>query len=230
MAKDTTKPAPLISLTAARLSFAAATMFVVCLAALHLIKPEIDPSWRFISEYAIGDYGWIMVLAFLSLALSFVTLFIAIRSQIRSVGGRIGLALLLTSAVGLTMAAIFTTDPMTSSNDAPTTHGNIHNLAGTIGIGIPIAAALISWNLARNPTWSVARRSLLWAAGLVWISQLVFIVSLGVMLSQSDGKFGPDVLVGWPNRLTVLAYSGWLMTVAWRAAQFRGSTIRKDFA
>lgn len=226
----TTKPVRAISQTAARVSFAAATMFVVFLAALHLIKPEIDPSWRFISEYAIGDYGWIMALAFLSLALSFVALFIAIRSQVRTIGGRIGLALLLTSAAGLTMAAIFTTDPITASGDAPTTHGNLHNVAGTIGIGIPIAAALISWNLARTRAWSSARRSLLWVAVLVWISQLVFILSLGVMLSQSDGKFGPDVLIGWPNRLTVLAYSGWLMTVAWRAAQLHTAAIRKDFS
>jgi hypothetical protein len=52
--------------TAARLSFAATTLFLVLLAALHLFKPELDPSWHVISEYAIGRYGWLMVLAFLS--------------------------------------------------------------------------------------------------------------------------------------------------------------------
>ena len=123
MAEDTAtaKPVRTFTPTAALLSFAGAATFVVLLAALHFIKPELDPSWHFISEYAIGDYGWIMVLAFLSLALSYVSLFVAIRSQLRTIAERIGLVLLLVSALGLTIAAIFTTDPITVSEDAVTT-------------------------------------------------------------------------------------------------------------
>jgi hypothetical protein len=95
MAESTirTKPVTAISATAASLSFTGTISFMVLLTALHLIKPELDPSWHFISEYAIGDYGWVMMLAFLSLAFSCVTLFLTIRSQIRSLGGYIGLAL-----------------------------------------------------------------------------------------------------------------------------------------
>jgi Protein of unknown function (DUF998) len=70
MAKNTVSPVTKISPTAARLSFAGAATFALLLAALHFIKPELNPSWHFISEYAIGEYGWIMVLAFLSLALT----------------------------------------------------------------------------------------------------------------------------------------------------------------
>src|SRR5918998_1412286 len=107
MAEDTptAKPVTAVSPTAARLSFAAAATFVVLLAALHFIKPSLDPSWHFISEYAIGDYGWIMVLAFLSLAISYISLFVALRSQLHTITGRIGLALLLVSALGLIIAA-----------------------------------------------------------------------------------------------------------------------------
>ena len=140
-----------ISRTAALLAFAGAFTFAVLLVALHFIKPELDPSWHFISEYAIGRYGWVMVLAFLSLAISYVSLFVAIRSQLRTIGGRIGLALLLVSALGLAIAAVFTTDPITVSKDAATTEGKVHNLGGTLGIAQPFAAALIGWKLARNP-------------------------------------------------------------------------------
>src|SRR3712207_5012446 len=101
-----TEPATAISRTAALLTFAGAATFVLLLAALHFIKPELDPSWHFISEYAIGDYGWMMVLAFLSLTLSYVSLVVAIRSQLRTIAGRIGLTLLLVSALGLTIAAV----------------------------------------------------------------------------------------------------------------------------
>lgn len=58
------------------MSFAAAAAFVVLLAALHVLKPELDPSWRMGSEYAIGDYGWVMRIAFFSMALSCVALFV----------------------------------------------------------------------------------------------------------------------------------------------------------
>jgi hypothetical protein len=200
-------------------SFATAVTFVVLLAALHLIKPELDPSWHFISEYAIGRYGWIMTVAFLSLALSCVALFIALRSQIRTVSGRIGLVLLLISAAGLTIAGIFTTDPITASKDALTTSGNLHNLGGTLGIAMPVGFTLLSWNLVRNPAWAQKRRPLLVVTALALIGFLVAFLSLGVMLSQSGGEFGPGVLVGWPNRLEIVAYSVWLMAVAWYAAQ-----------
>jgi hypothetical protein len=220
MAKDAalTIPETSISRTAASLSFAGTATFVVLLASLHIIRPELDPAWHFISEYAIGDFGWMIALAFLGLALSYLTLFVAIRYQIQTIWGRIGLALLVVSAAGLILAAIFTTDPVTTSQDAMTTEGRLHNLGGTLGIAMPFAAVFISWSLARNQAWSSARRSLLWAAGLALIGFLVSFVSLGVLLSQSGGRFGPDVLVGWPNRLEMLAYCAWLMVVAWRAA------------
>jgi hypothetical protein len=217
----TTQPVTAISQTAARLSLAGAATFVVLLAALHLLKPELDPSWHFISEYAIGRHGWMMVLAFGSLAFSYVMLTVALRSQLGTIWGHIGLALLLVSAAGLAIAGIFTTDPITASKDAVTSEGKFHNLGGTLGIAMPVAAALISWRLARNQAWSSARRPLIWATALALLSFLVSFSSLSIMLSQHDGRFGPDVLVGWPNRLEVLAYSVWVMVVAWQAAQLR---------
>ena len=74
MAEDTVKVEPVtaISRSAALLALAGAATFAVLLAALHFLKPGLDPSWHFISEYAIGEYGWIMALAFLSLAPGYV--------------------------------------------------------------------------------------------------------------------------------------------------------------
>ena len=132
-------------LTAARLSLGAVVTFLVLLAALHLIKPELDPSWHFISEYAIKDYGWLIALAFCSLAFSFIALFFALRSHLQTIVGWIGLALLWVSATGLIIAGIFTTDPITTSPGAMTTSGLLHNLGGTLGIAIPFAAAFVSW-------------------------------------------------------------------------------------
>jgi Protein of unknown function (DUF998) len=168
MAEDTAtaKPVAAISPPAALLSFAAAATFVVLLAALHFIKPELDPSWHFISEYAIGDYDWIMVFAFLSLALSYVSLFVAIRSQLRTIAGRIGLVLLLVSALGLTIAAIFTTDPITVSEDALTTEGTLHNLGerSVWPCRLPLCLSAGDWLVTRRGP----RRGVLSYGRLAW--------------------------------------------------------------
>ena len=58
MAKDTTpKPLTAISLTAARLTIAGTVTFLALYIVLHIIKPEVDPTWNTTSEYAIGRHG-----------------------------------------------------------------------------------------------------------------------------------------------------------------------------
>lgn len=205
----------------AQLALAAGAVFAVLLVALHVVKPEIDPSWRFISEYAIGNHGWIMVLALFALALGQFALFLALRPRIATLGGRIGLVCLLVGAAGLGLAGAFTSDPITTTAPS-TTSGQLHALGGTLGMGMPFAVLLVSWALARNPAWSSLRRPLLWTAGLAFLGFLVSAVSLGVLLSHSAGRFGPDVPVGWPTRFEILTYDLWLMAVAWSAIRVSG--------
>jgi len=228
MTKDTTsKPITAISETAARLSVGAARLslagaatFLALLTLLHFIKPEFDPSWNMISEYEIGQYGWVMQLAFLCVALSCVSLVVAIRSQAQTMGGWIGLALLLVAAIGMTIAAIGVTDPITTPKEEMTAHGNLHALGFMLGVpSLTIAAVLVSLSLGRNPAWSPARRALLWTAHLPWVSLLAMIATLLVLLPRNGGKFGPSVVIGWPNRLYMVACCAWLMTVAWSTLQ-----------
>ena len=206
-----------IVLPAAQLSMAGALAFLVLLTTLHFIKPELDPSWRVISEYEIGDYGWMMRLAFFSLALSCIALVSAIQSQVLGIWGKFGLGLLLLSAVGMVIAGIFTSDSMTGSR-TPT--GQIHELAAMLD-SIPFAAMLINLTLiGKNPAWSPARRLLLWTAFLPLLGLVMFIGSVAVMF-PNDGKFGPEVLIGWPNRFFIVTHAVWLITVAWQALKLQ---------
>jgi hypothetical protein len=45
------KPVTAISTRAAKLSLGATIVFLVLLALLHVIEPEFDSMWRFMSEY-----------------------------------------------------------------------------------------------------------------------------------------------------------------------------------
>ena len=96
---NVTNPVTAISLTAAWLSIAAVITYQVTLIALIFIRPDLDPSWHTISEWAIGRYGWIMSLAFLVSAVSYGSLFIAIKSQIQCIWGKVGLGTEVISTV-----------------------------------------------------------------------------------------------------------------------------------
>lgn len=212
--ENTTELKSKISQTAAWVSFGAAALFLVLLLLLHFIKPEFNPSWNMISQYEIGNYGWIMQLAFLTLASSCFALVLAIHSQVRTIWGRIGLVLLLVTVIGMTIAAFNITDPITTPRAEMTAHGNLHGLGFLLGVPSQvIAILLISLTLRRNRAWVSARRVLLWTAQLPWLSVAV----MGAIIIANGGKFGPGIFVGWPNRLYIISCCIWLMTVAWHA-------------
>ncbi len=200
-----------ISQNFARLSLWSASAFLVLLGALHFVKPELDPSWHFISEYQIGNFGWMMSLAFVSLAFSCISLSIALWTQLKNIVGRIGLFLLVVSALGMVIAAIFITDPLTAGKESE--HGKLHQLGAMLD-SIPLASILISIGLIRkNQLWRQAKNTLLWPTLLVWVGLISFIVSMALLFPE-DGKFGPDVLLGWQNRFMITVQCIWLMVVS----------------
>ena len=204
---------------AAHVVLAACGAFVALLGLLHVIKPEIDPGSRFISEYALGAHGWLMNAAFFALALAYTALASALRAELRTRSGRVGFALLLVSALGLLLAGLFTTDPITTSHQDASVSGMLHNLGGALGMAMPFAAGAIAWALRQSPAWRAHRRAIgLSALGAI-AGFVLSIVWIGASLAQSDGAFGPDVLVGWPNRIEIALYCAWLWVVARAAAR-----------
>ncbi len=200
-----TSPAVGVSLStpAARLSIGAGVAALVFLVALHALSPEFDPSWRMVSEYALGEYQWVLSLMFFAWGLSTLALFFAVRRQINPRGGKIGLGLLIISAIGMGMAIIF-----------DVSHP-LHGLATLLGIPtFPAAALLISASLGRDPAWKPFRRSLLVMANLTWISLGLMLAMLFIGLGKTGGAFTPEVWIGWPNRLLIVAYCAWVMVTA----------------
>jgi len=181
-------------------------------ALLHVLKPELDPSWRFISEYAIGPLGWLMTLAFLAWAASCLALSMAARPVMTNARGRAGARLLAIVGLALVVAGIFPQDPVTSAPGQGTTAGMLHALASMVGIpGIPIAAMLISSGLPGGLRGGAVRL----AAHLTWISLLLMIAYLAYAVPRAGG-FNASVHAGLMNRLVVLAYIAWQLLLARR--------------
>lgn len=214
-----TRSASSVSHTTAVLTWVLAALSVISLTTLHALSPELDPTWRMVSEYAIGHFSWVLSLMFLSTAASCIALFIALKPHTETRGGAIGRGLLLTASLGMAMASVF-----------DVTQG-MHALATFIGIPSLLASAMIiTLSLVRNNTdWAPQRRLLLVLANLVWISLVVMVAALFIGLSQSGGKFGPGVLIGWPNRILMFAYDAWLIVVALRVVQLhKNSALPKS--
>jgi len=212
-------PVSAVAASAARISVLAGAGFAITLLGLHVLEPEFDPTWRFISEYALGGVGWLMGIAFVALATSLVGAGVAIFSQVRSVVGYLGLAVLGIGALGLVIAAIFAADPITTSREAATFSGNMHVLGASLDY-TPVAALVLSFVLARKAAWRPIRRRLFVTSGITVVAMVAFILMLPV-----DGTFGPGVLAGLFGRLLVLSYLGWLLTVG-----FHVMNLRRHFA
>jgi hypothetical protein len=205
-ATDTAK----ISVPAARVAIAAAGAVILLLTGLHVLSPEFDPSFRVLSEYANGEYSWVLSLLFLAWALSSWALAVAIWSQVNGIGGKLGLGFLIAAGVGEAMASVFDINHP------------LHNLAGMIGVlSLPAAAMLISVRLVRTPAWLGGRKMLLWTANLTWASLVLMFAALFIMI-RGYTLFGNRLIfVGWANRLLVVVYCVWVVTVAVQALKLR---------
>lgn len=209
------------SLTSARLAIAASVVVLVLLAGLHVLSPEFDPAWRMVSEYANGQYAWVLSLFFWVWALSTWALAYALWTRVTTTAGKIGLYFLVAAGVGEFMGGLFDINHP------------LHGLSALIGIpSLSIAAMLISTSLLRAPAWSAGRNSLLWTANLTWVSIVLMAITFAVMIAtftQSGAEMpansqtvtilpeGVIGLVGWANRFLIVAYCAWVVTAAQQA-------------
>jgi hypothetical protein len=211
------RSAIIILVPAARVSIIAAVLVVLLLAGLHLLSPEFDPAWRMVSEYALGGYGWVLSLMFISWAISSWALAYSLRGRVKTAGGKVGLVFLLASGLGEAMAAAFDVK-----------HG-LHSVAALIGIPtLPVAAVLISKALARNPTRPAAKKTLFATAALTWVGIISMAAAVIVMfngLSKAGGQMTPEVIAvsGYANRFLIVSYCAWIVTAAREATRAAGS-------
>jgi hypothetical protein len=78
----------------------ASVVFQLMMIAAILLRPEIDPARKPISEYAIGRLGWLAGLSFLASVAAYACLAAALRHELRDRLGRIGLFMLCYCAFG----------------------------------------------------------------------------------------------------------------------------------
>jgi hypothetical membrane protein len=140
-----------------RVVFLCAAYYVIVLTVLHILEPEFDPRFRFMSEYALGDYGWLMTTTFFVLGSApFVTAMGPRYVYESSRSTRIGLGLLVVAAMFIWLAGIF-------RDSIP------HLLVSVVAFpSMVMAVLLLSWTFRRATGWqTIYRVTLLIALGML---------------------------------------------------------------
>jgi hypothetical protein len=202
-----------------RVAFGAGVAGLLLLVGLHVVRPDLAPSWRMVSEYAVGRHGWLMTVCFAMLAIGCIALAIALYPQAISPLGKAGLVFLLATSCGYVLAALFPTDPITVTPQDASSAARLHAMAFAIGVpSFILASQLTGFALVDNSRWDGVRIAMFGFASFNWIGLAVMVGIIAVTLPKAGG-FGPDVLVGWPNRLMFVTYFGWIMATAWPLAR-----------
>jgi hypothetical protein len=215
MTSDFDVAVPRISRTAAQLAGGAIVVYQLLLLAVIFIRPEIDPTYKPISEYAIGRNGWVMVLAFLTAAASYACLFVAVRPAIGGNLGRAGLGILAVCVLGTIGVGVCVADPVVTPMSELTTVGMLHVICGSAALVLfPFAALLINLDLARsNPDQAPVLRRTAWLP-------LVGLVAHALL----SGAVPPQ---GWPPRFLFVTYAVWLLVLVARVPRLRTNLARE---
>jgi Protein of unknown function (DUF998) len=225
--KETDASTSKISITAARLAIGAVLAYQTLLILLIFIRPDLDPSWHTISEWAIGPHGWIMTTAFFISAFSYASLFGMLKSQLRGTMGRIGQIILLVCVAGTFGVGAFTTDPLTTKELSTT--GILHMITGASALMLfPFAALFINLSLAaNNEAWISAKRVLLWTSGLPLFGLGAFMTYHAIYVAPlGPYAYGPGVHIGWPPRFALFTYMLWLVMLALQAIKIQNNRNR----
>ena len=165
---------PLVSVAAAAVLYLAATLIV-----MHAIQAELDPAAHYVSEYALGQLGWLVMVGYVVAGAGVLAMAWRVRSAL---SGRwalasaaclaiVGLALI---ATGLTRIDVAQADGSVIS----TASGQAHELAGYVAIlGMMPGAFILSGAFRRDPRLAraaVAARLFAWALLAAFVAVVVF--------------------------------------------------------
>ncbi len=173
----------------------------LALVLLHLLRPDYAPATNFISNYAVGPYGWIMTTWFLFMSCGLLTLAIGLyRNDLRSVAAYLGQILLVVASIGLVVSAIYPTDVP----GAPATRsGDIHDVSFLVNVGsIFMGIVLLSWSFGNHSAWRSYRRTAWTLTALILLGFVVQFLTLHQGMPY-----------GLANRFFVVVLFAWLFAV-----------------
>lgn len=193
---------------AGRLAQGGVALFVVLVAVLHVLRPDVSPVDDPLSAYAVGPHGWLMTVAFLANAFAFAALATGISRgfPVSTARRRTITVLLVVASAGMAVAAFAPTDVPVVSPPTPT--GLIHTVAALAAF-LALAAA---GALSLGSFWGAPGATPRTAAAVLVIGALI---SLVVFLGLT---FGGLAGAGLAQRILTALLLAWVALAGGRLA------------
>ena len=154
--------------------------------------------------------------AFYISALSYLLLFLTLKSEVKGLVGKIGLILLLISFIGTVGVGIFVTDPYPP--DFTITKTLLHTISGTLAMFLfPIGLLLLALNISkRNESWTNYKSTLKFIGFMPLLAFIGFNIHLNLfVIPLGEGAVGENVPIGYPPRIMFLVYHISLIAIAY---------------
>ena len=181
----------------------AVSLSVVLVGALHIARSGLSPASHRLSEYAIGPFGWVMIVAFLTLGAGLLAL--SYGSSRGTAVDRSGALLCSVAGIGMLITGVFRTGVSPWSESIHSRASAIATVCLVAAVMAPVVGRATGWKKERMATFRTSVAIV--ALGLLPIS---------VMLHDTEWKgLGQRLL--WGALLTALMLSGWGATAEERA-------------
>lgn len=185
----------------------AAGFWVMVSLAFHWIRPDLDPCCSYVSNYARGDYEWLMQAGFVVFGFGWMAAGIAVARALHGVrGAALMRGTLLVAGLGLLLSGMFRADDL-GTTDGPSAEDVVHTLGvflafgGLILYGLVAAAAM-----RRSPDWKPLALPHL----LLGIATLALVLTFSSWAETIGDGFG-----WWQRGLTMLLMPAWLAWLGW---------------
>jgi hypothetical membrane protein len=187
-------------------SILATVYFFGAAIAAHLINTQYDFLRDYISDYAVGPWGWIYGSAFSASCIGCIALAAALTQAVPPIAlSRTGVGLLVIVGVTYAIDFFFPTDILPPGASPTTVVGTIHLLDALLGwVLFAVGALLVSSGLKSSTYWKPWRALLM---NLAWLSVLLLIVLVMVVVSKAP--FG-----GLAEKAFILDRNIWALLLA----------------
>jgi uncharacterized protein DUF998 len=168
---------------AALASVLASIYFFVAAIATHIVSRQYNLVSDYISDYAVGPWGWIYGSAFWASCIGCFALALSLTLLVPATSlSRIGVAFLVLVGASYAIDFFFPTDILPPGAPPNTIFGTIHLVDALFGwVLFTVSAVLLSSCLKNDAYWKPWHGLLI---SLAWLSALLFIVLVGVVVSK----------------------------------------------
>ena len=156
------------------------SVFLLVNVALHFLDPGLSVVNTVLSDYALGDYGWLSRAGDFAAAVGLIAIALGLRSTLAP-GKRVAASwvLILLAGFGFIVSGMFDTDGTEATEF--TTPGIVHIVGSMVSIlGLIVAAAVFQALTAPDDGYRYLRRTQLWFAVIISVTAVALILLSGL--------------------------------------------------